>query len=240
MGSEKSSAVGSSEKGAGVRFFITGEQPIFCDGVASALHQLEAPPEIDICHRLADAPGIVAGKGPFDLMLADVPAPADEAGLEFLGELLGVTGAGPLVVFCDEDHPRIVRAVMGRGVRGFVPKSFSRELLLNALRLVLAGARYVPESVLDARSEGFSDAPGLFLDGGLEKLTPRQLEVLKVLALGWSNQAIANALHIKVATVKLHVNAILSTLGVSNRTSAAFIANKAGLAARGLTDRPRG
>lgn len=220
-----------------MRFFIAGEQPIFCDGVVGALHLLEVLPEIDICYRLADAPKVVTRKGPFDLMLADVPSLADDAGVGFLSALLDANCGGALVVFCDCDHPGIVRAVMERGVRGVVPKNFDRDLFLNALRLVLAGARYVPESVLDTGSQGFSETSAQFLDGGLEKLTPRQLEVLEVLALGWSNQAIADALKIKVATVKLHVNAILSALGVSNRTSAAFIANKAGLVARGMTDR---
>lgn len=78
--------------------------------------------------------------------------------------------------------------------------------------------------MLSNKPVGFAEAPEGFLAAGYDKLTPRQREVLNEIGRGRSNQEIATILGISIATVKLHVNAILQALGVRNRTEAAIIA----------------
>ncbi|MCF8469590.1 MAG: response regulator transcription factor [Parvibaculum sp.] len=82
----------------------------------------------------------------------------------------------------------------------------------------------MPDLLLAPRREGFAEAPDSYVAASQKNLTPRQREVLQELGKGRSNQEIADVLGISVATVKLHVNAILQALGVRNRTEAAIIA----------------
>jgi len=114
-------------------------------------------------------------------------------------------------------------------LQGVVPKTTEAAVLVGAVRLVLSGGRYVPESILSKEGSGFGEPNYSFDSAGLDRLTRRQMDVLEELGRGASNQEIGTQLGIALATVKLHVNAILNTLGVRNRTEAAIIAYKAGL-----------
>jgi DNA-binding NarL/FixJ family response regulator len=99
---------------------------------------------------------------------------------------------------------------------GYVPKSAGAQTLLAALRLVLAGEIYVPRLVLDAAP---AEEPGR--TAGTPGLTPRQVDVLRLLAQGCSNKQIARGLGLAEKSVKAHVTAILRILQVENRTQAA-------------------
>jgi DNA-binding NarL/FixJ family response regulator len=111
--------------------------------------------------------------------------------------------------------PAEVQAVYESGVRGCVPKTAPPELFTAALKLVLAGGLYFSDfGEIVAKP---STAPGL-----RSRLSVRQLEVLKLIEIGQTNKEIAKALGISVATVKLHVQAILNITGARNRTEAAL------------------
>lgn len=207
-----------------MRVLIIGEQPVYCEGLAAIIARLDADAELS----MAIGPDALAEAQPdaADLFLVEVIGPGNPARMEALRRLARSPG-GRVVVFSDRDTPSVIRETMELGVRGFVPKSLNVNLVLNALRMVEMGGRYVPDTLLVSRQEGFAEAPEAFFAGGYEKLTPRQREVLGELGRGRSNQEIARVLGISVATVKLHVNAILQALGVRNRTEAAIIALRA-------------
>jgi DNA-binding NarL/FixJ family response regulator len=207
-----------------MRVLIIGEQPVYCEGLAAIIARLDADAELS----MAIGPDALAEAQPdaADLFLVEVIGPGNPARMEALRRLARSPG-GRVVVFSDRDTPSVIRETMELGVRGFVPKSLNVNLVLNALRMVEMGGRYVPDTLLVSRQEGFAEAPEAFFAGGYEKLTPRQREVLGELGRGRSNQEIARVLGISVATVKLHVNAILQALGVRNRTEAAIIALQA-------------
>ena len=131
------------------------------------------------------------------------------------------------MVFSDRLSAGFVRDVMELGIAGFIPKTLGVNLVESALRLVEMGGRYVPDILLSAPAEGFAEAPESFAAASHHKLTPRQRDVLAEIGKGRSNQEIARVLGISIATVKLHVNAILQALGVRNRTEAAIIALRA-------------
>jgi DNA-binding NarL/FixJ family response regulator len=122
-----------------------------------------------------------------------------------------------------------VLAAMAAGAAGFIPKASSNEVMLSALRLVLAGGRYLPAEVL-ARGESAAPAPATAAST-LEDLglSPRQLEVLKLIALGKPNKIICSELGLAERTVKAHVTEVLRALGVSSRTQAALAAARLGL-----------
>ena len=133
------------------------------------------------------------------------------------------------------------------GAMGFIPKTTSSQLLLNALRLVLAGGVYLPTEVL--RHHEGTPEPALRLaaeasDSGKMLaphaigLTERQSDVLALLVQGKSNKLICRDLGLAEGTVKIHVTAILKTLNVSNRTQAVIAVGKLGLQLP-KTPRPR-
>jgi DNA-binding NarL/FixJ family response regulator len=158
----------------------------------------------------------------FDLVLLELVGSNTPERGERIKDL--INAGARIAVFSDRDNPSFIREMMDMGVRGFLPKVLGVKLVLNALSLIEMGGRYVPDALLASRVEGFAEAPEAFMHNSQDKLTPRQNEVLIELGKGRSNQEIAHELGISVATVKLHVNAILQALGVRNRTEAAIIA----------------
>jgi DNA-binding NarL/FixJ family response regulator len=207
-----------------MRILITGQQPVFCEGLASIVSRLY--PGSDIRRAVGVHAGALTSGADASLILADIGNPSSPAEVDTLADFASRTSAR-IVVFSDRVSPGFVRDVMDLGIAGFIPKTLAVNLVESALRLVELGGRYVPDILLTSRAEGFAEAPQSFLAASHQKLTPRQRDVLKEIGKGRSNQEIARVLGISIATVKLHVNAILQALGVRNRTEAAIIALRA-------------
>lgn len=206
-----------------MKILIVGEQPVFCDGLRGLVSQLDEAPEITV--NAAPDALLRADPSGFDLVLAEITGANTPARSDVIRRF--VASGARIAVFSDRDNPSFIREVMELGVRGFVPKALGTKLVMNALSLIEMGGRYVPDALLATRPEGFAEAPEAFFNNKQDRLTPRQNEVLLELGKGRSNQEIARELGISVATVKLHVNAILQALGVRNRTEAAIIALQA-------------
>ncbi|MDO8288075.1 MAG: response regulator transcription factor [Parvibaculum sp.] len=206
-----------------MKILIVGEQPVFCEGLRGLVSQLEGAPAITV----DAAPDALMRADPsgFDLVLAEITGTNTPERSDLIRRF--VADGVRIAIFSDRDNPSFIREVMELGVRGFVPKALGTRLVMNALSLIEMGGRYVPDALLATRHEGFAEAPEAFYNNKQDRLTPRQNEVLLELGKGRSNQEIARELGISVATVKLHVNAILQALGVRNRTEAAIIALQA-------------
>ena len=134
----------------------------------------------------------------------------------------------PVVVISSADDRATVLAAMAAGAAGFIPKASSNEVMVQALRLVLAGGKYLPAEVL-AQGEGAvaRTAEGMTIES--LGLSPRQLEVLELIARGLPNKLICDELGLAERTVKAHVTEVLRALGVSSRTKAALAAARLGL-----------
>lgn len=136
----------------------------------------------------------------------------------------------PLVVMSDHDDGRHVVEALRCGVRGYIPTTIHPYVAVEALRLVQAGGTFIPASALDDalkhgphEGENNDIGPRRDLTTGL---TPRELEVLALLRQGKSNKTIAYDLDMHESTVKVHVRHIMRKLKATNRTQAAFFANK--------------
>jgi DNA-binding NarL/FixJ family response regulator len=156
-----------------------------------------------------------------DLVLLDLTLP-DRDGFSLLAELRKTYPAVSAVVLSARNDRADMARAFDLGALGFIPKNAAREVILGALRLVLAGGIYIPPEIL-ARDETPS-APAAALG-----LTGRQHEVLALMMQGKSNKAICRALDLAEPTVKNHVTAILKALNVTNRTEAAIAARERGL-----------
>ncbi|MEC5384648.1 response regulator transcription factor [Uliginosibacterium sp. H3] len=126
-----------------------------------------------------------------------------------------------IVVSASEDR-REAMSALHAGARAFVSKAVSTEVLASAIQRVLSGEMVTAEWITPTASEAAS-APSAAL------LTPRQSEILTLLARGHSNKEICLRLDLAEATVKMHVSSIFRTLGVANRTQAVLMGRQLGL-----------
>ena len=130
--------------------------------------------------------------------------------------------AARIVAVAEPGDAASIDQVLQAGATGYLPKNYSHTMMQSVLRLVLEGATYRP--VLPPHSGAQSDS--VFPELGL---TPRQTEVLSLIAQGKQNEAIAKQLGITEGVVKLHTNAIYKALNVQTRTEAALMAARFGV-----------
>ena len=126
----------------------------------------------------------------------------------------------PILVAADCDDPERAHVILRAGARGFLPASHSLKVLRGALDRVRTGGTYVPLSLTEA-APAAERTPW-------RGLTPRQCDVLALIAEGKANKLIADALNMSESTVKAHVKQIIRRLKVANRTQAALLATRTG------------
>ncbi|MBB5517051.1 DNA-binding NarL/FixJ family response regulator [Rubricella aquisinus] len=158
---------------------------------------------------------------PYDLVLLDLNMPGMN-GLNGLKNALTLGGGQRVALMSGEATRQIAEQALEAGAAGFVPKSLSAKSLVSAVKFMAMGEQYAPIDFMTAADE---DAPNPLS----EKLTDRELQVLKGLTEGKSNKEIARDLDLQEPTVKLHIKTLFRKIDVTNRTQAALVAREAGL-----------
>ena len=208
-----------------VRIVLVDDHAILRQGLRSVLERESDLEIVGEASSLAEALAVVDKVGP-DIVLMDLKlsASSDYEGLTLCGQLSTAhPGLGLLVLTTFLDDQLVVRAVHA-GARGYVVKYVDTTELVRAIRAVSRG-----ESAFDSRS---ASAVVRSLNGqssSKERLTDRELEVLRLLANGLSNIKIGERLFISPTTVKFHVSNIMRKLEVSRRAEAVYAASKQGL-----------
>ena len=157
-----------------------------------------------------------------DLLLMDLHMPGAE-GTTTVRAIRERAPQLPVAVVSADEDPAGVAELLRLGVCGFIPKSDSANVIVNAVRLILAGGTYVPPRLMNGGAVPASpDVPA----GDRLGLTARQYDVLRLLAQGMSNKLIARELGITEGTVKVHLLAVFRALGVRNRTAAVVAAQR--------------
>ena len=211
-----------------MKLLIIDDHPIVRDGLTALLQQIGPETVILQAKDASEGLAVADGNTDLDVIILDLEMPGMR-GDEALSEFRRKRPEVPVIVLSSSEDPRDVRQSLASGALGYVPKSASQQVLLSAIRLVLNGDLYVPPLILDDRSR--PAAPGVqhtMLEGA-PPLTPRQIEILRMLGEGMPNKTIAVALDLSVKTVKVHVTAIFKALNVVNRTQAAAAGRAAGI-----------
>jgi two-component system nitrate/nitrite response regulator NarL len=202
-----------------MRILLVEDHALFREGLKFLLRGVDAALELDEAGTCAEALQRVAAVS-YDLVLLDLTMPG-RSGLDALTALRQAVPETAIVVLSGEEDQRTIRGAIERGAMGFIPKASTPNTLVQALRPILAGGVYLPATALDDGCD--ISVPSL------PAITPRQMEVLRCIVKGKPNKVIARELGIADDTVKRHVSAVLSRLGVRNRTEAVYVTAKLGL-----------
>ena len=206
-----------------MRVLVADEHALFREGLRHVVAEVATTPQISEAGRFDEALARVQDSGPFDLILLGLTLPG-LPGFDGIGILARSSPHAAIVVLSASEDPADVARALACGARGYVLKSSRAEILHHVLSLVLAGEMYVPPMVMAGGAAG----PNGDGNGLLDKLTPREREVLGWLVGGLSNKAIALELAIGEGTVQVHLKAVLRKLDVANRTQAATLAVRLG------------
>src|SRR4051794_3699783 len=152
-----------------------------------------------------------------DLILSDLVMPGASP-LEGVRRLREAAPATPILVITGNEDDELLLGLIALDVAGFAPKTSKSAVIEAAIRLVLAGGRYLPPRLADlALGRSASTLPQ---GSSHARLTERQGDVLRLTAVGRSNKEIARELELSPATVKAHIAAAIAALGAANRTDA--------------------
>jgi len=208
-----------------VRIIIADDHPILRDGLRSLL---ETEPDLQVIAEAGDGAEAVrlVRKHKPDIVLMDLSMPK-RSGLDALRELDGSSVLTRVIVLAATVERAHVLEALQLGARGVVSKESATKLLLKSIRTVMAGQYWVGrESVSDVvnamrtvRSPATEEAPTTNYG-----LTPRELEVVKMIVAGYSNREIARKLEVSEQTVKHHLTSAFDKLGVYNRLELALFA----------------
>ncbi|HEY3710693.1 MAG TPA: response regulator transcription factor [Amycolatopsis sp.] len=193
---------------------------------------LESDPEISVVAEAGDGEGVAELVERYrpDVVLTDIQMPRVD-GLEVTRLVAAGPGAPQVVVLTTFDLDEYVHTALRHGATGFLLKDTPPRDLVRAVHLVERGEAMLAPSITRRLLAHF--ASGEAVQGAknrLEVLTPREREVAVAVAHGSSNAAIAAALGLSEATVKVHVGRIMSKVDATNRTQVAILVHDAGLA----------
>ena len=213
-----------------MQVIIADDHKLIRDGISPFVKELD--PKVDILEAasLSDVLNHIDTASNLGLILLDLIMPGMNA---FTGvqEVTAKCPTIPVVVlsgYASRDH---VIAAMRHGASGFIPKSVAATTMVNALRLILNGEKYLPSSSFlnltpDTDTTFAVPSPSQTL---MTRLTARETEVISCIVRGQTNKDIANDLNVKEITVKVHLRNIYRKIGAKNRSQAISLALATGL-----------
>jgi len=214
-----------------MKILVVDDHPLIVEALAQLLPQLGPNVEVRMAGDPAEAMEVLDNEPDVTLLILDLALPGAR-GLDFLGDLKLDYPGVPVVVLSATYDPATIRAALGAGAHGFIPKSVGPEILLAGVRCVLEGGIFRPE---DSR---MPDGNGVHIAPDALGLTARQTDVLKLLVQGKPNKLICRDLTLSEGTVKVHVSAILKALRVHSRTEAIAVLARRGISAETMPAPP--
>ena len=195
------------------RVLLVDDHVLFSQGLAGLIQQEGLAGSVTTVRTVEAAASLLARQDGFELILLDI-ALQGETGLALLPRLASYRTSPPVVIISSSEDETTVRAAQAAGASGFLAKSAGRSALVSMVRAVTRGDSYFPGGLESAGP----DLP----------LTPRQMDVLLLLGQGFPNKRICQSLNLTEHTVKTHLKAIFTQLGVHNRTECVNLARSQG------------
>jgi len=208
-----------------IKLLITDDHPVVRDGLVTIISTEPDLEVVDVATNGIEAIQKAMDVKP-DVILMDLVMPRKDGVDAITGILRNDPQAKILVLTGYGDNRKIVQSVQA-GAKGFILKDSPPEELLEAIRKVYRNEPVMQGQVLSTLLNGIKSGSEAHVP--LQRLTIRELEILKLVARGNKNSDVAKFLYISERTVTKHVSNILDKLQLSNRTQLAFYAAKEGL-----------
>lgn len=211
---------------------LLDDHRMFLDGLSLFFSGHSDRFTVSTFEKPADLMHAIATGAKFDLLISDLIM-KEMSGLAFISAVRSHSNTMPVLMLSGINSPPPVKEIISLGANGFIHKSADNEALLKAVDMLIAGETYFPEEMLDGSEpqllgsmdeEEFFDEPDL-----LPKLSPRQVEVLRLIANGASNRQISETMIISENTVKSHLKTIFYEMRVNKRTACVRKARTLGL-----------
>jgi two-component system nitrate/nitrite response regulator NarL len=209
-----------------IRIAVVDDHPLYREGVMRSLREVEGLEVVGEGASGADAVRLVAETAP-DILLMDISMPG--GGLDVIPAVFAARSKQKIVLLTVSESGDDVTRAMRSGASGYVLKGIGAKELADVLTSVATGERYVTPTLsarLLTRRDAEPDRPTAA--GLMDQLTPREREVVCLVASGLSNKRIAIRLDLHEKTVKHHMTRVLAKLNVTNRTEAAVLVHRAG------------
>lgn len=204
-----------------MRILIADDHTLLRDTIKGFLERSELQAEVVAAGSLPEALRLAQQPPSVDLILLDLDMPGMN-GLSGIETMRKTKPNTPIAIVSALATPDNVMQALALGASAFIPKTMGAKAMLVALRLVLAGERYVPAGLLQTVQEQSTKAESDRLSAAA--MTPDESRILTLLKQGRANKEIGRALGIEEYTVKYHVRGIFKKLGAKNRTQAVRIA----------------
>jgi len=215
--------------GATLKILLADDHALFRAGLRHLLADFGDGLQIEEAHDYDDTVARLSELKDLDLLLLDLNMPG-MMGISAVEDLRALAPDVPIIVVSVRETAEDVRRAIDAGAMGYIPKSSTPEVMMSALQLVLSGGIYLPPNLLQEMPPagvGSAENGSGETDDQLARLTPRQRDVLRLLARGQSNKQIADVLGLAPGTVKIHISRILRAFKVQNRTQAVIAAAEA-------------
>lgn len=219
-----------------MKILVADDHELFLKGLELILTDVDKDVELVFAHNYTDIFNILNEQQNFNLILTDLAMPGANW-LDAIKKIHEKLPETPIIILSAVFDKEIVQKTIEIGAAGYIPKTSSNAVIISAVKLVLSGGAYIPPELLNNSLKNEFDvlkqveniSEEMPINENIKKLTPRQVEVIKLIAKGRSNKQIAYDLGLTEGTVKLHVTAILKIFNVYNRTGAVMEATKLGL-----------
>jgi DNA-binding NarL/FixJ family response regulator len=199
-----------------IKILTVDDHPILREGIASIIHGEHDMVVVGEASTGREAIEVFRSKRP-DVTLMDLQMP-DLNGIDAIVTIRREQPQARIIVLTTYEGDVLARRALKAGATGYILKDLIRTELLDAIRAVYAGRRYIPQKIAAELAEHYAE----------DDLSEREIEVLRQVARGTSNKIIASHLSISEATVKAHLKNIMLKLGASDRTHAVNIATTRG------------
>jgi NarL family two-component system response regulator YdfI len=210
-----------------IRVLIAASSEIMCAGLEALLTTYPGLVTVGRWHEIASLTPQVEAQQP-DIVLAEIESPDDDT-LAALEALVDGLHAPTFVILTDDPYGVWAAELLRTGVQAILPRQAHASEIVTAIEAVAVGLVVLQRDTIESLLPLLSSTPRALPDSSHQALTPREIEVLGMLAEGFGNKTIAWRLGISEHTVKFHLSSIFSKLNASSRTEAVTLGIRQGL-----------